>query len=499
MKNKGLSNYILVLVLILVSIGVYVNTLKGDFLIDDEQGILNNERIHDIGTYFSNHFKIKPGALLEISRVFLWNISKNNPFCYHLFNVLVHTGCVILLFILCGILFNNKTLSFLSSFIFAVHPIHTEAVSWISGGHYAFSGLFYIAAFIFYVKSFNSIRNLCLCVLFFVLCLFSGNACATLPFMFILYDLFFRGEGKERVACRRIRIAFLSSIFILAIIFLAAFFISKNDFMHKIFYFRGFNYLIVAAKAFVYYLKILYLPVQRGLYHPFAFNTTHIQDVSPALFYSLVILLIAGWSFFKFRRSFKPLSFGVMWFFLTYAPYSNIVPMCNIISERYLYLPSLGFCVIMAALFLKAWEIINRSVNYRKALRLLAVAALTLFLGSYMLLTIAHNYEYDNIITYWETNIRNFPDGYTVYNNLAATYYRMGNINNAIAYCLINLMVDSGQPHVWCNLGKIYREIGDFDQARYCYQEVLKIDEDYFPAVKALQELNIKEKDENEQ
>lgn len=497
MKNKSLLNYILVLVLILVSIGIYINTLRGDFLVDDEQGILNNERIHDIGVYFSDYFKIKPSALLEISRVFLWSISKDNPFYYHLFNIIVHTGCVILLFILCSILFNNKTLSFLSSLIFAVHPIHTEAVSWISGGHYAFSGLFYIAAFIFYAKSFNSIRNLCLCVLFFVLCLFSGNACATLPFMFIIYDLFLREEGKEGSACRRIRIIFLSSILVLSFIFLGAFFISKNDFMHKIFYFRGFSYLVVAAKALVYYLKILYLPVQRGLYHPFAFDTTHIQDISPALFYSIAILLVAVWLFFKFRRSFKPLSFGIMWFFITYAPYSNFIPMCNIISERYLYLPSVGFCIIMAALFLKVWEIINRTTTYKSALRLFAIAALTLFLGSYILLTIAHNYEYDNIITYWESNIKNFPDGYAVYNNLAATYYRMGNIDNAIAYCLINLMINPDQPHVWCNLGRIYRENGKAEEARQCYREAVKIDSAYFPAIEALQELNIKTQDED--
>ena len=50
-------------------------------------------------------------------------------------------------------------------------------------------------------------------------------------------------------------------------------------------------------------------------------------------------------------------------------------------------------------------------------------------------------------------------------------------------------MVNPAQPHVWCNLGKVYREKGDLAQARYCYEQALKVDKGYFPAAKALEEL----------
>lgn len=76
------------------------------------------------------------------------------------------------------------------------------------------------------------------------------------------------------------------------------------------------------------------------------------------------------------------------------------------------------------------------------------------------------NYEYNNIIIYWESNIRNFPEGYMFYNNLAGTFYAMGDLGNAMAYCWINLMVNPDQPHVWCNLGKVYRETGNLEQAK---------------------------------
>ncbi|MDD5005476.1 MAG: tetratricopeptide repeat protein [Candidatus Omnitrophica bacterium] len=489
MKFKNISNYILIIILCAVSFAIYINSLNGDFLIDDQTTILNNGQIKDLKIYLVKYFKIRVGAFYELIRVLNWHISGDNPFSYHLFNVLAHSGCVILIFILCNVLFNNKALSFLSSLIFAVHPIHTEAVSWISGGNYVFSSLFFITAFIFYIKSDRSLFNLTLSIIAFSLCLLSGNTVATLPIMFILYDIFFRQKNIGNAGLTGFRILVLCLVMAIAVIFVGIFFVTKNNFMHIIFYFRGFGYLIVAAKAFVYYLKILYLPLHLGLYHPFAFDVVNIQSISPTLFLSIAILITAVVLFLKYRRTFKPLSFGIMWFLVTYAPYSNIIPICNIISERYLYLPSVGSSVVIAALFLKVWEIINRNVQYRTSLRFLCIAVITLFLGSYSTLTMKRNYEYNNIISYWQSNINNFKDGYIVYNNLAGTYYQMGNLHNAIAYCWINLMINPNQPYVWCNLGKVYTDLGDYNAAQFCYKEALKVDKNYFPAIKALEGL----------
>jgi len=492
MHSNKLKNWGLIGLLGLIAFAVYANSLQGDFLIDDTSAILEEKRIHNVETYFKEHFSIGPGVLVDLSKVFIWHFWGVNPYPYHLFNVLSHIGCVILLFFLCNVLFNNRTLSFLSSLIFALHPIHTEAVSWISGGPYAFSSLLFITSFIFYVKSDKSIFNLTFSIIAFGLCFFAGNSVAVLPLMFISYELFFRQRNEGNNVLYRLRVILLISLAAISLAFISLFFMRKNEFIHLIFYFRGFRYLIVVAKAFVYYLKILYLPLQRGLIHPFAFNVTNIQTISPAFFLSLAIVTAAIVAFFKCRRKFKPVSFGIIWFFITYAPYSNIIPVCNIISERYLYLPSLGFSIVLAALFLKVWEVINRNRCLRSFYRVVAIIAITLFLGSYAVLTIKRNYGYSNIITYWEGNINNFKDGYMIYNNLAGTYYQMGNLENAIAYSWINLMANPQQPHVWYNLGNVYQEKGNLKQARECFEEVLKLDKDYFPAYQALE--SIKEK-----
>ncbi len=491
MKNKKI---ILSLLLALVSFGIYINALNGDFIIDDHASLLQNLKIHNLNIYISKFFSFRIGSFIELADAVIWNFFGGSPYFFHLFSVFTHVACVISLFFLFECLFIDINLAFLASLIFAVHPIHTEVVSWISGGHYALSALFFILSFLFYVKSKKSVVNLLLCTIFFVFCFFSGNAVAVLPVIFIGYDLFFRGEADKKSA--KLRMIILCAVFLVSILFVSYLFFTRNTFTRTIFYYRGFAYLIVITKAFVYYLKILYLPLQRGLFHPFAFNAVDIQKISPAFFSFFAVIVTMVVIFFKARKSMPALSFGIMWYLVNFAPYSNIIPICNIVSERYLYLPSAGFCLVLACLFLKVWEIINREPSSRRILRMAMVCALTLCLGSYTVLTLKRNYEYKNIIVYWQSNINNFPNGNFIYNNLAATFYTMGDKNNAISYSWINLLTNPDQPHVWSNLGKVYREIGEQKMALDCYKQALAIDPKFYPALKALDQIN---KEKNKQ
>jgi len=488
MCSTKVPNYIIVIFLGLLSFLIYANSLHGEFLVDDYNGILANAKIHGLKTYFRDSFSLKPSVLWDTAHAFIWHIGGDNPYYFHLFNVLVNAGCVVLLFILLNNLFGNVALSFLASLIFALHPIHTEAISWISGGHYVFSSLFFIAAMIFYVKSSGSLAYLSLAVVFFGLCFFSGNAAAVLPVMFISYDLFFRRNLSKKT--KSLRVVILLLMLAIIALFMGIFFLGRNNYMHTIFNFRGASYLVVIAKALLYYLKLLYLPLQRGLYHPFGYTAVDTAKLSPEFFAAIAIILILVYLFFVCRKAASPVSFGIIWFFIAYLPYSNILPICNIVSERYMYLPSAGFSLILGWLFLKAWELINQQALHKKMLRYLAVAAISFFLGSYAALTLRHNLEYNDLFTFWETNIMNFPEGYLAYNNLAGTYYAMGEREQAIAYSWVNLMINPKQAHVWCNLGKVYREKGDLKMAEECYRQALEIDKSFMPACAGLEDIN---------
>lgn len=488
MKLNSLSNVVFILFLAAASFAVYANSLSGEFLIDDQPAILHNESIHGLGDFFLKHFRFQSSALWDAAHAVIWKFCASAPFCYHLFNLLMHAGCAILLFLLSLELFKDKVLSFLCALIFALHPIHTEAVSWISGGPYALSGFFYLAAVLFYLKSSRSVYFFGLSMASFFFCYLSSNPAVTLPFMFLGCELFFMQKEKAGIRRRNFRVLVLALIFVFAFLQAVILLLNRRNVMHLIYEYNGLDKLAVNLKSLLYYLKILYMPLERGLYHPFAFSGADVRRLDPVFFLAVFLLVAAVFVFLKFRRSFRPVSFAVMWFFITYAPYSNFIPICNIISERYLYLPSAGFSIIIAALFLKAMAMIN--LNSRKVLlRYAAISALTLYLGAYAVLTVRRNYEYNNIFYYWQSNINNFKKGYVVYNNLAALFYSQGRIEPAMSYCWVNLMVNPDQPHVWCNLGMLYFRLNDYKMSRECYEEALKVRKDYPPALEALREI----------
>lgn len=486
-------NFVLILLLALISFSIYFNSLTGEFLIDDYAGIQTNQSIHNLKQYFAKSFNFGLGSFNEMLRALIWHFGSGKPFFFHLFNVFIHVACAISLFALVNVLFRNTNLSFLTAVIFAVHPIHTEAISWISGGPYALSSLFFIVSLIFYVKCDNSIFYLILSVVFFLFCFLTGNTVASLPVILLIYELFFRKKSKADNLIARLRIYFLAALFLISIFVVYMFFIGRNKFMHTIFYFKGASYLIVVTKALVYYLKIIYLPLARGLYHPFAYNSTGTDRVTLSFFIALFIVIVSIFLFFRCLKKAKPVSFGIALFFATYLPYSNLIPVCNIVSERYVYLPSAGIAVFLGAFFIKAWDLINNNSNFKKPLRIIAILSLALFILSYAILTIKRNREYSDIMTYWKSNINNFPDGYMAYNNLAGTFYTMGQTEQALAYSWVTLMIKADQPHVWCNLGKVYFEKGDSKMAKYCYDEALKYGKNFLPAIHGM---NIIKKEE---
>ncbi|MFC1646445.1 tetratricopeptide repeat protein [Candidatus Omnitrophota bacterium] len=488
-QKDWFKNAVYIILISCISLLIYFNSLGGDFVVDDINGIQNNTRIHNIGEYFTSYFKWDLGVLTEVVLALIWHVSAGSPFGYHLFNIVIHALCVVLVYVLCVVIFKHKPLAFFSSLIFAIHPIHTEAVSWISGWPYVASSLFCLGIFISYIKIRQSKKYVLLCVLLFFTGLLFSPLVFVVSLMIVAYELFFKRTDLAKKKDKLFLLILLAAVSSISVIVLISIYVSRGTFSRMIFSYRGWSYLVVIIKAFAYYVKILYLPLARGLYHPFALNNIEISRISPLFFVSIFILLFSIYSFFKCRKEFRPVSFGIMWFLVTYLPYSNIIPVCNIVSERYLYLPSVGICIILAALFLKAWQVLNRSTKYKAVLRCIAIATIVLFLSSYATLTLRRNYDYHNIITYWWSNINNFPDGYIVYNNLARTFYVMGDLNNAMAYCYTTLMVDRTQPYVWCNLGKIYRDMKNYQEAIDCYKNALEIDSNYLPAFWALSEI----------
>lgn len=143
------------LLLILVVLGVYYPSLFAPFNSLDDQ-LLVNQLLNQQGFSLARHFS--PGGIYDYFRPLVtlsFEIDKyvgglQEPFM-HLVNVLVHTLNVVLVYLFAGEFgrFSGRDsswLPFLSALLFAVHPIHAEAVNWIMGRSDLLAGTFVLAA-----------------------------------------------------------------------------------------------------------------------------------------------------------------------------------------------------------------------------------------------------------------------------------------------------------------------------------------------------------------
>src|SRR4030095_6154218 len=202
-KDKTLAYYI---ILAVISFAVYANSLSNDFVFDDESVVLGDPTITALSN-IPKYFTGEQGFHKVIGRYYrpvvsasyaidcaIWGLK---PFGFHLTNVLIHVINCLLLYTLLTLMFEKSQSKFkdsailIGAVIFALHPIHTEAVSWVSGRTDSLSCTFFFAAFIYYFKySENSgYRNLSLLLLFYLLALLAKEMAITLPAVIILYDI----------------------------------------------------------------------------------------------------------------------------------------------------------------------------------------------------------------------------------------------------------------------------------------------------------------------
>jgi hypothetical protein len=163
------TNWILIAVVALVTFGAYYNSLGNSFVYDDNPFVINNDAIRNLGSIphmlFSREAYSAGGRfniyrpLATISFALDYHFWKLNPFGYHLTNALFHVFNAILLFILINLMFDSAPMAFFGSLFFAVHPVQTEAVSWIAGrGNVMFMFFFLVLFFlkpIFYLAEIN--------------------------------------------------------------------------------------------------------------------------------------------------------------------------------------------------------------------------------------------------------------------------------------------------------------------------------------------------------
>lgn len=484
--------------LFVVSILVYTNSLQNTFVYDDVFTITDNYFIRDwsnfyalfTNDYFTSSGEVTYRPVVTFSYFLDYSIWRLNPLGFHLTNVLLHAGNVILVYLLISRLVSDRTVPFLTGILFALHPILTEAVNGISYREDLLAAFFFLGAILLFIQPArrnpqSKIRNYRypLSLFSYLLALCSKEMAITLPLVIVLLEWLL---GDKKTIQRNVIKYYTGFILVSGFYLFLRFVWFHNPVEKQLSYPDNsiFVNLLTMPKVLCSCIKLLFFP--------FRFNAEYIisHTKSPFAFtfpYSIVFLCVIGFITCKCYHYSKEVFFFILWFFITLLPMLNIIPIANIMAERYLYLPSIGFCTIITYILTSIWKRaqiffspggILQVGGYTKGRGVLQYAPssllLLLLVVPYSLFTVTRSRVWRDPLTFWSKTVEDSPGSARAHNNLGMIFHQEGKTDSAIREFQTAVALEP-DPEYHHNLGMAYQQKGLKEEALREYRVVLAV------------------------
>jgi len=485
------------LVVVLLTITAYANIFQNQFVWDDQFFIQDWSAIRSweslpemlqgqLPPRFLGAFR--PG--LSVSYLLLYQLFGQNSWDWHLQALVVHLICTVLVFLIVEQLvlkfkLNLKLLPFLTALFFGVHPIHTEAVTYIASSINTIGIAFFLAAFYLYLR-----KKSLLSLVFAGLAFFTYELTLTLPVLVIFTDLLvLKISPSKIISLLRKKLLIYGGLIALVLIYLLARVVSiqtigRGDYPLDSFYLT----MLTMAKVLLKYLQLLVLPVNQSINHvlPGGIVSGYYLDLKTEAIaaqhflsiYTVSAVVILGLLFilaFRLRRKYPIITFSIGWLLLSLLPASNLMPVQEFMAERYLYIPSVGFCLLLAYLILNLNFVVSKqpSKTFNERLKIIAVLLLA---TSYLVLTFLRNTVWYDALSLWLDTAKKTPQSEIAYYNLGNAYLRKNQKELAVNSYLQAIKNKPKSMGSYINLGNTYMSLGRLELAKNAYTNALAID-----------------------
>lgn len=488
------------LILSLIPWITYFNTLNNDFVFDDLPLVQVNEtlpslkNVNSLISVITQKRSYRP--IRALSYAIDYHFSKLNPLSYHLSNIAYHTINTLLVYLITLFLLGNRVSAFFTALLFAVHPVHTESVTYISGRRDILFTLFYLLGFYTFLKyrQTQRFRFILFSMAAYLLSIGSKEMGVTLPVIFLTYDLVnhLPQEAKEPkwrglfsngvTALKKIwkHYKCFYSIFFMGALAFTYYKVFISSPSHQKGYY-GDSLLITfltTGKIIVHYLKLLVFPI--NLVADYSFDAfplvSSLFDWSALA--SIILLFLILLVLVRMLTTQKWIAFGGIWFFITLLPVCHIIPHHELLAEHYLYLPSYGFCLIIALFFNTLLE--------NKRISPFIYSSFIVIILLFSLRIIDRNRDWEDGMALWSKTVKAVPRCARAQNNLGAAYLKGEKYKEATFHLKKALDIKPKYAEAHNNLGLAYKEQGLYDQATRFLRKATKLKKRYFDALNNL-------------
>lgn len=479
LKHVGQRRVIFsLLFIILANIIVYINSFGGQFLFDDILQIVEGDYVHTIAfpfVFLEN--TRRPFLYLTLAMNYAWG--GLNPWGYHLVNVLGHIAASFLLF---GCVYrtcrlkNQSTalhadaamIAFSTALLWSVHPVHTQAVTYIIQRAESLAGMFYLLTFYsaicFFVTRKRAWRLFSL-----LACLLGGlmkETLITAPVGILLYDRLFI-SGSFQQAWKKNKILYLGFLIPWAAMLLLYLTAHPETIPSEGFALKDItpvDYLTNQGPVMLRYLFLSIWPF--SLTFDYAWKPVH-GGMGIWAAGVLVVTLVA-WAIRQYYRR-SVIGFLLLLFFFILAPSSSIFPLKDLIFEYRLYLPLA--CLVILAVF-GGWQLVKTRPHYFPAMMAIYFGITVIF----SVATIQRNFDYHSLVRLWQDTVQKCPQNVRAVSNLGLALNKEKRYNDALSYYEKALALDPQYPNTYQNLGILRAGQGEYAEAEKCFRKVIALE-----------------------
>jgi len=470
------QTYLLIISLIVITFIAFSPSLKNGFVDwDDISYISNNVNTfenHNIFYYFGKqaymgNYHPFTMALYDIQ----YSLFGLNPFYFHFTNLFLHIINSLLVFWLILKITDKKIIwAFVTSIFFAIHPLHVESVTWISELKDVLYTMYFLLAIIFYqfyddklrqkMNYISSKKYYAFSLILFLCACFSKGMAVTLPIALILIDFY----KDQKITVNKIlnKIPFFAISLIFGIIAVYAQTISSA--VKDLSNYTVIERIIFPVYSSVFYIFKLFLPINLTIFYPYP------ESGSLNMFFWLspIILILIGFTVFKFRKSNFALVFGILLYFAMILPVIQIKPIGEtIVSERYFYVSSIGLFFIIGYFIDFLYEKFDKKYRQFIFIPVIIYGLLSVYL------TFERTKDWKNTQTLWQSAIDVNPDLDKGYYGVGNVYYMEKNYTEAKKYFIKALEKNPENYKANNNLGNIFYNSENYDSAFYYYQQTV--------------------------
>jgi tetratricopeptide (TPR) repeat protein len=512
-KVKLRSSQIQVLFIAFLSIVLYLNTLSFKYALDDgllitdnaltKKGIKGIPQILTKDSFygvFGENSKnlVEGGRYRPLSQVVFaieYQLFGLSPFIGHLLNIILYSLLCVLLIKTLKKLFDEsedvhwyRSVAFIAALIFTVHPLHTEVVANIKGSDELFNLIFSLLTLYFSVKYVQDNKPINLIWVFccFMLGLLSKESTVTFLAVIPLTIFVFTDAAIKKYLKLAIPLFAALAIFLIARFSVIGFgggSKTADDLMNNPFF--GTDMISRFATIMLTWGKYLLLlvfpqPLTHD-YYPKQIPIIGISDLR-AILPMIIYLALGVFAIIKIRSK-NIIAFGILFFLITFSISSNIVfNIGTFMNERFMFVPSIGFAVIISYLLTRSSKFITKEKDFKLAVSVIIIVLCSL----YSLKTFTRSFAWKDSYTLFTTDVStstnsakcNVAAGEVLIKSIddkTSEADKLIKLNAALSYLKMGVTIYPKFENGLVYLGFCQHLLKDYSSARESLEKVLQI------------------------